>query len=139
MGTRFVATTESGAHPAYKEAIVQASGGDTVLTDEYRTMWPSEEADARVLRAAVERAQTLSADAPVGTMTVGPMTLDIPRFGVPPPTTTAQGEVTAMAMYAGESVASIHAIEPAAEVVRRIAADAEFHLRAPAQPERSPS
>lgn len=139
MGTRFVATTESGAHPAYKEAIVHASGGDTVLTDVYRTMWPSEEADARVLRSAVDRAQTLSADAPVGTMTVGPVTLDIPRFGVPPPTATAEGEVTAMAMYAGESVASIHAIEPAAEVVRRIAADAEFHLRAPAQPERSPS
>jgi hypothetical protein len=40
-----------------------------------------------------------------------------------------------MALCAGESVASIDAVEPAGELVRRIAADAEFHLRAPAQPE----
>jgi nitronate monooxygenase len=135
MGTRFVATPESGAHPTYKDAIVAASGSGTVLTDAYRVMWPSEQADARVLRAALERARALPDDAPVAKMTVGPQTVDIPRFGVPPPTTTADGDVTAMALYAGESVASINAIEPAGELVRRIAADAEFHLRAPAQPD----
>jgi nitronate monooxygenase len=138
MGTRFVATPESGAHPAYKDAIVAASGSDTVLKDAYRVMWPSEQADARVLRSALARAQALPADAPVGKLTMGPMTVDVPRFGVPPPTTTAEGDVTAMALYAGESVASIDAIEPAGDLVRRIAADAEFHLRAPAQPEKSP-
>jgi nitronate monooxygenase len=137
MGTRFIATPESGAHQAYKDAIVAASAGDTVLTDAYRVMWPSEQANARVLRSAVERARALPENAPVGRMTMGPMTVDIPRFGVPPPTTTADGEVTAMALYAGESVASIDAIEPAADLVRRIAADAEFHLRAPAQPEKT--
>jgi nitronate monooxygenase len=135
MGTRFVATPESGAHPAYKDAIVAASGSDTVLTDAYRVMWPSEQADARVLRSALERARTLPEGAPVAKMTVGPETVDVPRFGVPPPPASAEGDVAAMAMYAGESVASIEAIEPAAELVRRIAADAEFHLRAPAQPE----
>lgn len=135
LGTRFIATPESGAHPAYKDAIVAAGGGDTVLTDAFRVMWPSEQADARVLRSAVERAQTLPEETPVGRMTMGPMTVDIPRFGIPPPTATAEGDVTAMALYAGESVASIDAIEPADELVRQIAADAEFHLRAPAQPE----
>ena len=116
-----------------------ASGTGTVLTDAYRVMWPSEQANARVLRSALDRAQTLPPDAPVGKLTMGPTTVDVPRFGVPPPTTTAEGEVSAMALYAGESVASIDAIEPAGELVRRIAADAEFHLRAPAQPEKSPS
>jgi nitronate monooxygenase len=135
MGTRFVATPESGAHPAYKDAIVAASGADTVLTDAYRVMWPSEQANARVLRSALERASTLPEDAPVAKMTMGPMTVDIPRFGVPPPTATTEGEVAAMALYAGESVASINVVEPAGDLVRRIAADAEFHLRAPAQPE----
>jgi nitronate monooxygenase len=138
MGTRFVATPESGAHPAYKDAIVAASGSDTVLTDAYRVMWPSEQANARVLRSALERARALPEDAPVGTMTLGPDTVDIPRFGVPPPTVTAEGDVTAMALYAGESVASIDALVPAGELVRRIASDAEFHLRAPAQPEKTP-
>jgi nitronate monooxygenase len=135
MGTRFVATPESGAHPAYKGAIVAAGGGETVLTDAYRVSWPSEQANARVLRSALERARSLAGDAPVGKMTMGPQTVDIPRFGAPPPAATAEGDVMAMALYAGESVASIDAIEPAGELVRRIAADAEFHLRAPAQPE----
>jgi nitronate monooxygenase len=138
MGTRFVATPESGAHPAYKDAILAASGSDTVLTDAYRVMWPSEQASARVLRSALERARTLPEDTPVGTMTLGPDTVEIPRFGVPPPTVTAEGEVAAMALYAGESVASIDALVPAGELVRRIASDAEFHLRAPAQPEKTP-
>jgi NAD(P)H-dependent flavin oxidoreductase YrpB (nitropropane dioxygenase family) len=136
MGTRFVAAPESGAHPAYKDAIVAASGSDTVLTDAYSVMWPSEEANARVLRSALEQARTLPEDVPVGKMTLGPDTVDIPRFGIPPPTATAEGEVTAMALYAGESVASIDALVPAGDLVRRIAADAEFHLRAPAQPEK---
>jgi nitronate monooxygenase len=135
MGTRFVATPESGAHPIYKEAIVAAGGGQTVLTDAYRVLWPSEQANARVLRSALERARSLAGDAPVGKMTMGPQTVDIPRFGAPPPAATAEGDVMAMALYAGESVASIDDIAPAGELVRRIAADAEFHLRAPAQPE----
>jgi NAD(P)H-dependent flavin oxidoreductase YrpB (nitropropane dioxygenase family) len=137
MGTRFVATPESGAHPEYKNAIVAASGSDTVLTDSYRVMWPSEQAHARVLRSAVDHARALPEHAPVGTMTMGPMTVDIPRFGVPPPTLTTEGDVAAMALYAGESVASIDAVEPAGELARRIASDAEFHLRAPAQPEKA--
>jgi NAD(P)H-dependent flavin oxidoreductase YrpB (nitropropane dioxygenase family) len=139
MGTRFVATPESGAHPDYKDAIVAASGSETVLTDSYRVMWPSEQAHARVLRSALEHASALPEDASVGKMTMGPMTVDIPRFGIPPPTATTEGDVDAMALYAGESVASINAVEPAGELVRRIAADAEFHLRAPAQSEKSPS
>lgn len=33
MGTRFIATTECGAHPEYKEAIVKAQPQDIVLTE----------------------------------------------------------------------------------------------------------
>ncbi len=33
MGTRFIATTECGAHPEYKEAIVRAAPEDIVLTE----------------------------------------------------------------------------------------------------------
>ena len=35
VGTRFVATIESGAHPEYKDALVHASGGGTVLTETF--------------------------------------------------------------------------------------------------------
>ncbi len=33
LGTRFLATRESGLHPDHKQAIVDSSGHDTVLTD----------------------------------------------------------------------------------------------------------
>ena len=33
MGTRFIATTECQAHPAYKQAIVDAEPSDIVLTE----------------------------------------------------------------------------------------------------------
>ena len=45
------------------------------------------------------------------------MTLDVPRFGFVPPVAAAEGDIEAMAMYAGESAGLIDAIVPAAEVV----------------------
>jgi nitronate monooxygenase len=130
MGTRFVAAAESGAHPAYKEAIVRAHGDGTVLTDAFRTGWPDTVATARVLRSAMERNASLPEGAAVGTVQVGPVTLDVPRFGFVPPTATAEGDIAAMAMYAGESAGLIDAVLPAAEIVARTARQADDLLRA---------
>ncbi|HEY3140969.1 MAG TPA: nitronate monooxygenase [Acidimicrobiales bacterium] len=133
MGTRFVASLESGAHPAYKEAVVAADAAGTVLTDAFRTGWPDKWSASRVLRVALDHSETLADDGrPVGQAHVGPLTIDVPRFGVIPPTATTDGDIGAMAMYAGESTALIHAIEPAAEIVTRIADQAETLLRAAA-------
>jgi NAD(P)H-dependent flavin oxidoreductase YrpB (nitropropane dioxygenase family) len=129
MGTRFVATPESGAHPAYKQAVVQAGAAGTVLTDAFRVGWPDEWSSSRVLRAALERSAALEGDGPVGQAHVGPMTIEVPRFGVVPPTATTDGDVGAMAMYAGESAALVDAIEPAAQIVTRTAHQAEDLLR----------
>ncbi|MGH9034051.1 MAG: NAD(P)H-dependent flavin oxidoreductase [Acidimicrobiia bacterium] len=127
MGTRFVATPESGAHPAYKQAIARETG--TVLTDEFRVEWPDAIVTSRVLRSAVEHAAELPDDAVVARVTMGPITIDVPRFGVVPPTTTAEGDIAAMALYAGESAALIDAVEPAGEIVARIVHQAEDRLR----------
>jgi len=127
MGTRFVATPESGAHPAYKEAIVRET--DTVLTDEFRVGWPDSTVTSRVLRSAVRHAAELPADVAVARVTMGPMTMDVPRFGIVPPITTADGDVAAMALYAGESAALVDAIEPAGEIVTRVVRQAEDRLR----------
>jgi nitronate monooxygenase len=126
VGTRFVATLESSAHTHYKDAIVDASGGETVLTDAFRVMWPDEVRTARVLRRALVAAD--AADDPVGAMTIGPVEMDMPRFGVAPPTTTATGNIDAMPLYAGESAGAISRVEPATEIVRRMVADAEALL-----------
>jgi nitronate monooxygenase len=129
MGTRFVATVESGAHPDYKQAVVQADSTGTVLTDDFRTGWPDERSSSRVLRIALDHSNELDNDDPVGQAHMGPLTIDVPRFGVIPPTTTTDGDIVAMAMYAGESAALVDAVEPAAEIVARTARQAEDLLR----------
>ena len=48
LGTRFVATQESDAHPLYKEAILAAKGSDTVSTTCFDVGWPN--ATHRVIR-----------------------------------------------------------------------------------------
>ncbi len=127
MGTRFVATPESGAHLDYKEAIVRER--DTVLTDAFRVGWPDSQAGARVLRSAADRATGLPEDALVAEVVMGPVTVEVPRFGIVPPTATATGEIGAMAMYAGESAALVDALVPAGQVVARVAAQAEELLK----------
>jgi NAD(P)H-dependent flavin oxidoreductase YrpB (nitropropane dioxygenase family) len=40
VGTRFVASAESGAHPTYIEALLRAEATDTVLTTAFSVGWP---------------------------------------------------------------------------------------------------
>jgi NAD(P)H-dependent flavin oxidoreductase YrpB (nitropropane dioxygenase family) len=129
MGTRFVATTESGAHPAYKDAVVAAGPGGTVLTDAFRTGWPDAVSTSRVLRSAFDRNTALPEDAGVGRLQMGSTTIEVPRFGFVPPVAAAEGDIGAWALYAGESAAIVDAVEPAAVVIRRIAERAEELLR----------
>jgi NAD(P)H-dependent flavin oxidoreductase YrpB (nitropropane dioxygenase family) len=55
VGTRFLACPECDTHPAYVEALIAASAGETVLTDHFDGdgKWP---APVRVLRLSLERA-----------------------------------------------------------------------------------
>jgi transposase len=54
VGTRFLASDESGAHPEYVAALLAASAEDTVRTTAFAEGWP--DAPHRVLRAATEHA-----------------------------------------------------------------------------------
>jgi NAD(P)H-dependent flavin oxidoreductase YrpB (nitropropane dioxygenase family) len=135
IGTRFVATLESGAHPRYKEALVSAGAADTVLTEAFGIWWPG--APHRVLRSAVEAAEAL-ADGEAGQVTDGGDPVSIPRFAVAPPTRATRGHIDAMALYAGQSVGAVAAIPAAAEVMREIVADAERLLSHPRDPAARP-
>ena len=118
IGTRFAATVESGAHPNYQQALVDAGAADTVLTEAYSVWWP--DAPHRVLRSAVEAAKALD-DEFVGEVGGGAVPFPIPRFAVRPPDRATRGHIDAMALYAGQSVGAVRAIVPAAEVVRELA------------------
>jgi NAD(P)H-dependent flavin oxidoreductase YrpB (nitropropane dioxygenase family) len=126
VGTRFVAARESGAHPKYIDALLQASGEDTVLSETFSVMWPN--APHRTLRCSVDAANALT-DEIVGQMQTPDGPMPLPRFAVPIPTATTTGHIEAMPMYAGESVGSVRAVQPAAEIVRELAEGAEKLLR----------
>ena len=127
VGTRFVATAESGAHPAYIQALVQASAADTVITTAFSGMWP--DAPHRVLRSAVTAMEAFSGET-TGEMDLGPARMPIPKGAVPSPTRDTTGAIPAMALYAGESVGNVARVQSAADVVRELAEGAERLLRA---------
>lgn len=129
MGTRFLASVEAGTHPVYRDALISAGPGDTVLTDEFRAGWPDARSSSRVLRSSLEAAEAFAGEV-VGELTMGPVTMPVPRFGVAPPLLGSTGTVEAMAMYAGESVRFVRGVEPAADIVRNIAHSAEQLLHA---------
>ena len=94
VGTRFVASEESDAHPSYKAALVAAGGPmDTVLTTHFDDDWP--DAPHRVLRAALARAEH-----------TGNRSID-------PPSRSMTGDVSDTAMYAGEGVGAIDDVKDA--------------------------
>jgi NAD(P)H-dependent flavin oxidoreductase YrpB (nitropropane dioxygenase family) len=127
IGTLFVATLESGAHPLYKAALIAAQGGDTVVTDEFSVMWPEGPRPSRVLRSAIDAARALP-DGAVARTPVGRDMLEVPRFAVPAPTAATEGHIEAMALYAGDGVGALRAIEPAATALTRIVTEADALL-----------
>jgi NAD(P)H-dependent flavin oxidoreductase YrpB (nitropropane dioxygenase family) len=117
IGTRFVATVESGAHPAYVQALLAATAADTVLTEAFSGLWPN--APHRVLASAIAAAERLP-EGQVGELREHAQSMPIERFSMIPPTRDTSGAVHAMALYAGESVTNVTSIRPAAEIVREL-------------------
>lgn len=118
VGTRFVATTESRGHPVYLQALVDAqSGDDTVLTEAFSGGWP--DAPHRVLRSALDAAENFDGEV-VGHVMRARGREAMARFDVSTPSRQVEGEIAAMAMYAGTGVGEIRDVRSAADVVREL-------------------
>jgi nitronate monooxygenase len=128
VGTRLLATGESGAHPQYVAALLAAGAEDAVLTDAFSVMWPPGPEPHRTLRSALEAAQAFDGEV-VGETRMGASTLPVPRFGVPCPNQATTGEIAAMVHYAGQGVGATAEVLPAAQVVTELADGAERLLR----------
>jgi nitronate monooxygenase len=113
VGTRFVAADEADAHPTYVQKLIAASAKDTILCGAFSVNWPN--APHRVLREAVEAAEQF--DRPVVATLED---REIARFGPQPATGQVQGEIEAMALYAGESVDAVTRTQPASEIVAEL-------------------
>jgi nitronate monooxygenase len=119
VGTRFVATRESYAHPDYIEALVAARTDDSVLTEAFGVGWPN--APHRVLRSSIDAAAATHDDVVGETVSPAGAHLPMVRFGASSPNRDTTGEIGAMALYAGRSVGAVDRIMTAAEVVAELA------------------
>jgi len=129
IGTRFIVTEESGAHPSYKAAVVAAEGAETQITDVF-SVCPlcATVPRARVLSTAV-KAVCAFVGAEVGEFGSSGHAVGIPKGSGTPPSSATRGHIEAMALYAGMGTSSIRDIVSAAEVVQRLDAGAERLLR----------
>lgn len=129
VGTRFVAAEEAGAHPAYVERLIAAEAKDTILTETFSANWPN--APHRVLRSCVEAVQRFPGEfvgetafpwAPDERVSVRPLESFVADRGT-------TGEISAMPLWAGESVGGVTRVQKAGEIVRELAEEAESLLR----------
>ncbi len=128
MGTRFVASNESLAHDAYKQALVAARSDDTVYTNCFDIGWPY--SMARVLRnSTFEMWEAAGNPAAPNRPGEGDITYrngeeSFVRYCDTPPAPGAVGDLLAGSLYAGTSVDGITSVRPAAEIVASLWAEA---------------
>jgi NAD(P)H-dependent flavin oxidoreductase YrpB (nitropropane dioxygenase family) len=137
LGTRFLMSDESRAHPGYKQRVADAD--DTVLTELFGLGWPA--APHRVLRnQAVNRWLTgrdprgprgiralHRVTAPIARRMAGADTgrIQHPRIPLLPPAPPTDDRPSRLLdtgpLYAGESAARIDGVRPAGDLVRALA------------------
>src|SRR5256886_7246628 len=132
LGTRFVASDEFSAHPAYKRRIVGGTASDTVLNELYDVWWPN--APHRTLRNKTLAEWEAAGRPPsgkrpgegtsIGRRRIGSGAIvDWPRYaiGVAPP--DFDGDIEYAPLWAGESCSVVNDIKPAGDIVRDLARD----------------
>lgn len=118
IGTRFLATPESGVSDAYRDRVVQATTDDTVLTDLFDIAsgmpWP-EGVSGRAIRNEFARRWN-GRDGELRAWA------NEHRDELPAPDDTSDTDEAAL--WAGEAASLVTGIEPAGDVVRRLVAEA---------------
>lgn len=125
MGTRFVATKESGAHEDYKNAIVSSKKADTVQTVCMNKGWES--SIHRILRNSTFKAWEAEGCPVIGNRPgendiIGKNVnnKNIERYSFSAPTIGVTGEIEAMTHYAGESVDEIKDIPTVSALIENL-------------------
>jgi len=139
IGTRFLASHEAAVHPRYRERVLQANETDTVYAENlFDIRWP--DAPHRVLRNPTVEAWEAAGRPPSGrrpgegdvvamSRSIGPVL----RYQSHTPGADVEGDIDALPLWAGQGVGLVSKLQPAADIVREIAAEAAAVLRRLAQ------
>jgi nitronate monooxygenase len=125
LGTRFVATIESNAHPAYQRALMAAHADDTVLTTCFEGGWPN--APHRALPNRTFVAWDAAGCPPAGkrpgegdVLARGPDGSPVLRYQGRSCGRELRGAIEECALFAGLGVDFVKEIPSAAELVERL-------------------
>jgi NAD(P)H-dependent flavin oxidoreductase YrpB (nitropropane dioxygenase family) len=130
LGTRFLASDESHAHPDYKQKVVEAKAEDTVRTILFGHGWPN--GPVRAINTPFieewtgneQRGQESRPDEPViGSTIIAGQEMPVLRFMGMPPNVDSKGDLELRSLLAGQTVSQINDIKPAAEIVKEIVSD----------------
>lgn len=134
IGTRFLASHEASIHPRYRELVLGAKEDETVYAkDLFDRGWAN--APHRVLRNKTTVAWEQAGYPAFGqrpgegqivanSKSVGP----IERYRSMTPSVDVEGDIDAMALWAGQSVGLVSKAQPAAEIIREIGEQARSIL-----------
>ena len=129
IGTRFVASREAPTHPAWVAKLLRSAETDTFHSSLFDIGWP--EAPHRVLRNRTIDAWIAAGRPPSGqrpgegdVLATRPDGSEIVRYQSVSVRDTASGDIEELSLWAGQSVGLVHDELPAAEIVRRTAAEA---------------
>ncbi|WP_433056879.1 NAD(P)H-dependent flavin oxidoreductase [Dactylosporangium sp. CS-033363] len=132
VGTRLVATAESGAHEGYKRRLLEASAEDTVRTSlfgpETPQFNPMRVLRNRVVREWADRIGDIP-DSPlpvIGETVLAGQRMPMHRFSsLVPMREWTTGDLEEMALLSGQGVGLVTEILPAAEVIAAMTKEAE--------------
>jgi nitronate monooxygenase len=130
MGTRFVASLESPAHPTWVAKVLRSAETETFHSSLFDIGWP--DAPHRALRNRTIDAWIAAGRPPSGerpgegdVLATRPDGSEIVRYQSVSVRADVTGDIDALSLWAGQGVGLIHEVLPAAEIVRRTVDDAE--------------
>lgn len=129
IGTRFLASEEAVVHSAYQQKVIVAEETDTIYSTVFNGGWP--DAPHRTLRNETVTHWETAGFLPSGqrpgegeTVALWPDGTPVVRYESTYPRPDMTGDVTALALYAGQSAGLVSRIQPAGEIVREIVEEA---------------
>ena len=130
LGTLFVASQESLAHHLYKRQLLAARAEDTVYSTLFDIGW--EYAPHRTLRNSTFNMWEKAGYPPTGKRPSEGEVIarradgkPVIRYSSAMPLETMQGDIEALALYAGQSVGLVKDVKPAAKIVEQLKRETE--------------
>ncbi|TAJ42681.1 MAG: nitronate monooxygenase [Reyranella sp.] len=136
IGTRFLAAREAAIHPEYQACVLAATENDTAYLEDLFDIetWPA--APHRALRNSTVMAWEAAGRPPAGkrpgegdVLAALPNGRQVVRYRGSTPVAGVTGAIEALSMWAGQSVALVRKVLPAAEIVREINDGSDAILR----------